>query len=79
MNHDYQKDISGCGLTGLISRKRRRIGGADIVKSLCLMTDRGNGLGAGYAAYGIYRSSRTSTPSTSCSTNPRSGGRSKGT
>jgi len=54
VNHDYQKDISGCGLTGLISRKRRRIGGADIVKSLCLMTDRGNGLGAGYAAYGIY-------------------------
>lgn len=54
MNHNYQKDISGCGLTGLISAKRNRISGAAIVKSLCLMTDRGNGLGAGYAAYGIY-------------------------
>lgn len=54
MNHNYQKDISGCGLTGLISRKRRRVSGSHIVKSLCLMTDRGNGLGAGYAAYGIY-------------------------
>ncbi len=54
MNHDYQKDISGCGLTGLISRKRQRKSGGDIVKSLCLMNDRGNGLGAGYAAYGIY-------------------------
>ena len=54
MDHNYQKDISGCGLTGLISTKRRMIGGADIVKSLCLMNDRGNGLGAGYAAYGIY-------------------------
>lgn len=54
MNHFYQKDISGCGLTGLISKKRNRLSGAAIVKSLCLMTDRGNGLGAGYAAYGIY-------------------------
>ena len=54
MNHNYQKDISGCGLTGLISKKRTRLSGASIVKSLCLMNDRGNGLGAGYAAYGIY-------------------------
>lgn len=54
MNHDYQKDISGCGLTGLINKKKKRVSGAEIVKSLCLMTDRGNGLGAGYAAYGIY-------------------------
>ena len=54
MNHDYQKDISGCGLTGLISRKRNRLSGSQILKSLCLMNDRGNGLGAGFAAYGIY-------------------------
>lgn len=54
MNHDYQKDISGCGLTGLINKKRKRVSGSEIVKSLCLMNDRGNGLGAGYAAYGIY-------------------------
>ena len=54
MNHNYQKDISGCGLTGIISKKRNRISGAEVAKSLCLMKDRGNGLGAGYAAYGIY-------------------------
>jgi glutamate synthase domain-containing protein 1 len=54
VNHDYQKDIAGCGLTGIISKKRNLIGGSDIVRSLCLMNDRGNGLGAGYAAYGIY-------------------------
>jgi len=53
-DHGFQKDISGCGLTGVISRKRKRMGGDTIVKSLCLMNDRGNGLGAGYAAYGIY-------------------------
>ncbi len=54
MEHDYQKDISGCGLTGLISRKGNRLSGSQILKSLCLMNDRGNGLGAGFAAYGIY-------------------------
>ncbi|GMR04594.1 MAG: glutamine amidotransferase family protein [Thermodesulfobacteriota bacterium] len=54
MNHNYQKDIAGCGLTGLIHKKKKRVSGEAIVKSLCLMNDRGNGLGAGYAAYGIY-------------------------
>lgn len=54
MNHNYQKDIAGCGLTGLISKKKNRISGSVIAKSLSLMNDRGNGLGAGYAAYGIY-------------------------
>jgi len=46
--------MAGCGLTGVISRKRERISGSVIAKSLCLMNDRGNGLGAGYAAYGIF-------------------------
>ena len=54
MNHDFEKDISGCGLTGIISKKRKKLDGSFIKKSLCLMNDRGNGLGAGYAAYGIY-------------------------
>ena len=54
MNHNYQKDISGCGLTGILNRKKERVSGGVIAKSLCLMNDRGNGLGAGYAAYGIY-------------------------
>ncbi len=54
MNHNYQKDMSGCGLTGLISKKKKRFSGSVINKSLCLMNDRGNGLGAGFAAYGIY-------------------------
>ena len=54
MNHNYQKDISGCGLSGLISRSKERIPGDVIIKSICPMRDRGNGLGAGFAAYGIY-------------------------
>jgi len=54
MNHDFQKDIAGCGLTGLISKDGNRLGGELMVTSLSLMNERGNGLGAGYAAYGIY-------------------------
>ncbi|MFQ5736301.1 MAG: glutamine amidotransferase family protein [Thermodesulfobacteriota bacterium] len=54
MNHDYQKDIAGCGLTGVISKKKHRMSGSVIARSLALMNDRGNGLGAGYAAYGIF-------------------------
>lgn len=54
MNHNYQKDISGCGLTGLISKSGELVPGSVIIKSICPMRDRGNGLGAGFAAYGIY-------------------------
>jgi len=53
-NHNFQKDISGCGLTGFINKKKTRVSGSTIAKSLTLMNDRGNGLGAGYAAYGVY-------------------------
>jgi glutamate synthase domain-containing protein 1 len=54
VNHNYQKEISGCGLTGVISKKKNLMSGSLIAKSICLMNDRGNGLGAGFAAYGIY-------------------------
>ncbi len=48
------RDISGCGLSGVISRKRALIPGEVIVRSISHMKERGNGLGAGYAGYGIY-------------------------
>jgi len=54
VNHRYQKNISGCGLTGVISRKGELIPGDMIINSICPMRDRGNGLGAGFAGYGIY-------------------------
>lgn len=54
MSHNFQKDMSGCGLAGIINKNGQRISGSSITKSMCLMNDRGNGLGAGYAAYGIY-------------------------
>lgn len=43
-----------CGIIGLISAKKTLENGARIKKGIHLMNDRGNGLGAGYAAYGIY-------------------------
>ncbi len=54
MNHNYQKNIGGCGLAGIISKKRRLIPAHDIIESIALQHDRGNGLGGGFAAYGIY-------------------------
>jgi len=45
---------SGCAVSGMMSRKGRRLSGEDIIKSIGLMHDRSNGLGGGFAAYGIY-------------------------
>jgi len=54
MNHWWEKDISGCGLSGIINTDGKRISGEVIRKSIALQHDRGNGLGGGFAAYGIY-------------------------
>lgn len=54
MNHRYIKDISGCGLSGVINKEGERISGSIITKSIANQHDRGNGLGGGFAAYGIY-------------------------
>ncbi len=56
MNHlrGLSKDISGCGLSGVIHRKGELIPGEIIIRSICCQEERGNGLGAGFAAYGIY-------------------------
>ena len=51
---DFEKDISGCGVFGVISRKRTLIPGSMPIQAMCTMHDRGNGLGGGFAAYGIY-------------------------
>ena len=51
---DYQKDISGCGVFGVIDKTRTRISGDMPITAMASMHDRGNGLGGGFAAYGIY-------------------------
>ena len=52
--HSFEKDISNCGLTGFIAKNGELVGGEVIMRSIALMHDRGNGLGGGFAAYGIY-------------------------
>ncbi|GAB6035660.1 glutamine amidotransferase family protein [Fundidesulfovibrio butyratiphilus] len=52
--YDFEKDISGCGVFGVINTKRELIGGDMPIRAMCSMHDRGNGLGGGFAAYGIY-------------------------
>lgn len=49
-----EKDIGACSLSGMMSETRRRMPGGDIIQSIALMHDRSNGLGGGFAAYGIY-------------------------
>ncbi len=48
------KAIDSCGLFGMMSLDGRTFSGAEIVRAMANMHDRGNGLGGGYAAYGIY-------------------------
>lgn len=45
---------SGCAIAGIMDRSGARHDGGDILESIALMHDRSNGLGGGFAAYGIY-------------------------
>jgi len=48
------KVIANCGLFGMMSLEGRTCSGKDIIKAIANMRVRGNGLGGGFAAYGIY-------------------------
>lgn len=45
---------SGCAISGIMNKKGKPFNGEDIIKSIAVMHDRSNGLGGGFAAYGIY-------------------------
>ena len=45
---------SGCAISGIMNKKGKVFTGENIIKSIALMHDRSNGLGGGFAAYGIY-------------------------
>ncbi|MBR4201467.1 MAG: hypothetical protein IKQ91_09400, partial [Oscillospiraceae bacterium] len=45
---------SGCAVSAMISRAGKRMNGESIIQSMVPMHDRSNGLGGGFAAYGIY-------------------------
>ena len=45
---------SGCAISAMISKEGTRMSGEKIIESMIPMHDRSNGLGGGFAAYGIY-------------------------
>lgn len=45
---------AGCAISGIFSKTGKRQSGEAIIKSIATMHDRSNGLGGGFAGYGIY-------------------------
>ncbi len=45
---------SGCAIAAVISRSGERMSGEAITRAMCPMHERSNGLGGGFAGYGIY-------------------------
>ena len=45
---------SGCAIAAVISKEGRKMDGSGIIKAMAPMHDRSNGLGGGFAGYGIY-------------------------
>lgn len=48
------KVIAACGLFGVLDTQGRRMGASDTVGAIANMHDRNNGLGGGFAVYGLY-------------------------
>ncbi len=48
------RNPSGCAISAVISREGRKMNGERVIQSMIPMHDRSNGLGGGFAAYGIY-------------------------
>jgi glutamate synthase domain-containing protein 1 len=55
-NNPYGDDkvIDACSIFGMMSTSGRRFSGDDIITAIANMHDRGNGLGGGFAVYGLY-------------------------
>jgi len=50
----YCKEICACSIFGAMNRDGERFNGEGVMKAIANMHVRGNGLGGGFAAYGIY-------------------------
>ena len=48
------RNPSGCAISGVIDRSGKRMSGQCMIDSIATMHDRSNGLGGGFAGYGIY-------------------------
>jgi len=56
INNPYREDkvIDACSLFGVMDTSGRRFSGEDVIKAIANMHVRGNGLGGGFAIYGLY-------------------------
>jgi len=52
--HNDDKVIDACSIFGAMDTTGRRFSGESIIKAIANMHDRGNGLGGGFAVYGLY-------------------------
>ena len=48
------RNPSGCAVTGVIDRSGKKMTGESMIEAIAVMHDRSNGLGGGFAGYGIY-------------------------
>ena len=53
MKEGQFRNPSGCAISAVISRNGERMSGEKIIDSMKPMHERSNGLGGGFAAYGI--------------------------
>ena len=54
MREGQFRNPSGCAVTGVIDRSGRSMSGQCMIDAIAVMHDRSNGLGGGFAGYGIY-------------------------
>ena len=56
LQNPYQDDkvIDACSIFGIMNTSGKRFSGEDIITAIANMHDRGNGLGGGFAIYGLY-------------------------
>ncbi len=52
--HNDSKVIDACSIFGMMDTSERRFSGEGIIRAMINMRDRGNGLGGGFAIYGLY-------------------------
>jgi len=56
LQNPYRDDkvMAACGLFGVLDTSGRATGASDVVRAMANMHDRSNGLGGGFAVYGLY-------------------------
>jgi glutamate synthase domain-containing protein 1 len=52
--HNDDKVIDACSIFGAMDTSGRRFSGEGVIRAIANMHDRGNGLGGGFAVYGLY-------------------------